>query len=55
MNIKKKIEQVLFWIDDLSARHYKTALVLKIGLWLLAPVEMLAFTLTKRAYRKLSQ
>lgn len=52
MGIKNKIEKVLFFIDDLDARHHKTALLLKICLWICATWEMVGLTLTKRAYRK---
>lgn len=52
MNLKSKLEKVLFYLDDLDTRHHKTALGIKIGLWFAAPIEMLGFTLTKRAYRK---
>jgi hypothetical protein len=53
MNLKKTLEKALFFIDELDTRHHKTALLLKIGLWFAAPIEMLGFTLTKKAYRRL--
>lgn len=53
MNIKQIIEKILFFLDELDKRHHKTALLIKIGLFIIAPLEMLGFTLAKRAYRKL--